>query len=167
MVEIGQRAPDFTLLDHRGREVSLSDFAGRWLVLYFYPRDNTPGCTKEALDFSQELPAFHALQAEVVGISPDSPQSHRRFRERHGIEVVLLSDPDLEAIKSYGAWGEKRSYGRVSHGVIRSTFIVSPQGEVAAAWRNVRVRRKVKGEEVRHAAVVREELRRLQEAREG
>ena len=165
MPEPGDRAPDFTLPDHSGESVSLSDFYGKWVVLYFYPRDNTPGCTKEARDFSDEINLFHELNAVIIGVSPDRPSSHSRFMEKYGLKVILLSDPDKEVLKKYGAWGEKKNYGKVYQGAIRSTYIINPEGEVAAKWSNVRVRSKRKGQEVKHASLVREELKRLKESR--
>lgn len=167
MLEKGDKAPEFTLKDQDEQDVSLSDFKGRWVVLYFYPKDNTSGCTKEACDFTERLPDFRGLDAVVLGVSPDSPASHRRFREKHGLKITLLSDPDKEVLKAYGAWGEKKNYGRVYEGVIRSTFIINPAGRIAARWRNVRVRTKRKGQEVRHADLVHEELKRLKEEYSG
>ncbi len=159
MVEVGEMAPDFVLPDQDGREVALRDLRGRWVVLYFYPRDNTSGCTKEALDFTALLPEFEALGAVVLGISPDSPASHRRFIEKHGLALRLLSDESKAVLRAYGAWGVKKRYGKESEGVIRSTFLIAPDGRIAHRWRNVRVRVKRKSGEVRHAEVVLEKLR--------
>ncbi len=145
------KAPDFRLKADDGREYSLGDFRGKWLVLYFYPRDNTPGCTAEAKEFSELLDEFHELGAEVVGVSPQTAESHAKFRQKHGLRVMLLADPDKEVIKAYGAWGVKKRYGKTSEGVIRSTFLISPEGELIKVWRNVRA----KG----HAAKVLEELK--------
>ncbi len=161
MVEIGNSAPNFTLEDQNGEAVSLSQFAGKWVVLYFYPKDNTSGCTKEACDFTEELPLFERLDAVVIGISPDSPESHRKFRERYNLKITLLSDPEKEVLRLYGAWGEKKNYGRVYEGVIRSTFIITPDQKIGAKWHNVRVRSKRKGQDIRHSTIVREELERL------
>ena len=124
------------------------------MVLYFYPRDNTAGCTKEAVDFSSLHDEFEALGAKVIGISPDSEKSHQRFVEKHHLRVLLLSDPSKEVLKAYGAWGKKKNYGREYEGVIRSTFLINPQGEITNLWRNVKVRQKRKGGETRHADVV-------------
>ncbi len=150
----GEKAPDFTLKDANGRDVSLSDFKGSWVVLYFYPKDNTSGCTKEAIDFSSLLPEFQKLGAKVIGISPDSEKSHEKFIEKHDLKVLLLSDPSKEVLKAYGAWGKKKNYGREYEGVIRSTFLINPQREIVKSWKNVRVRQKRKGKEIRHSDVV-------------
>ena len=167
MVELGSKAPDFSLEDQDGNLRSLEDFQGKWLVLYFYPKDNTPGCTKEACDFTGLMPSFKELDATVVGISPDRVASHKRFVERHGLDLILLSDPKKDTFKAYGAWGEKRGYGRVYEGVIRSTFIIGPDSTIQAAWRNVKVRQKRKGAEVRHADVVKERLQELRSRAEA
>lgn len=137
-LEIGDRAPDFALADENGNTVRLSDFAGRRLVVYFYPADDTPGCTKEACQFSERQELFSGASVDVVGISPDGPEKHRRFREKYGLTVRLLSDPSHEVMESYGAWGEKTLYGRKSIGVIRSTVLVGPDGRVEQAWYHVR-----------------------------
>ncbi|MDA8295740.1 MAG: thioredoxin-dependent thiol peroxidase [Actinomycetota bacterium] len=134
----GDRAPDFALADEDGSKVSLSDYAGRRVVVYFYPRDDTPGCTIEAQQFTALSDAFAAAKVDVLGISPDDASSHRRFRERHGLAVRLLSDPEHHVMEAYGAWGEKTRYGRTSLGVIRSTFLIGPGGEIERAWYNVR-----------------------------
>ena len=161
MVDVGSIAPGFQLEDQEGSLRSLSEFKGKWVVLYFYPRDNTPGCTKEACDFTAQKPEFTRLDAVVIGISPDSVESHKRFVEKHGLDLILLSDPEKDVLRAYGAWGEKKSYGKVSYGVIRSTFIIGPDQLVRAVWRNVRVRQKRRGEEVRHADVVKKRLEEL------
>lgn len=134
----GDAAPPFRLLDDAGGEVTLADFAGRRFVLYFYPRDDTPGCTIEATQFTGLAEAFAASKVEVVGVSPDDADSHRRFRERHQLNVRLLSDPSHATMEAYGAWGEKTRYGRTSLGVIRSTFIIDADGRIEKAWYNVR-----------------------------
>ena len=133
------------------KDACLEDFRGRWLVLYFYPRDNTPGCTIEGKEFSSLKEEFESLGAVVVGVSPDSPESHKRFAEKNGIRILLLSDPDKSLMKKFGAYGVKKMYGRISEGVIRSTFIISPEGKIVKEFRNV----KAKG----HAAKVLEELK--------
>ena len=145
MVEAGDVAPSFCLPDQDGREVCLEEFLGRWVVLYFYPRDNTTGCTKEALDFTQSLEGFRSLGAEVLGISPDSPKSHQKFREKHGLAVRLLSDPEHLVLEAYGAWGAKKMYGKEYQGVLRSTAIVDPEGKIARIWKKVRVKGHVEG----------------------
>lgn len=134
----GDKAPAFSLPDQDGAAVSLSDYAGRKVVVYFYPADDTPGCTKEACQFNDLLADFAALGVDVVGISPDGDESHRRFRTKYGLGVRLASDPEHLVMKRYGAWGEKTLYGRVSTGVIRSTFLVDAEGRVERIWRHVR-----------------------------
>jgi len=130
MLEIGQKAPDFTLRDKNGKDVSLSDFIGKKVVLYFYPKDNTPGCTRQACAFSGLYSEFQKRGIEVIGISKDSTTSHARFAEKHNLNFVLLSDPELEAIQAYGVWQEKKLYGKVSMGVVRTTFIIDEKGVI-------------------------------------
>lgn len=130
-LSVGSKAPDFRLPDQDGREVALSDFAGQWLVLYFYPRDDTPGCTVEACDFTAGLADFEKLDAVVLGCSPDSPESHRKFIAKYNLKLTLLSDPEHKLLQAYGAWGEKTLYGKTSVGVIRSTAIIDPAGCIA------------------------------------
>ena len=162
MAEVGEMAPEFTLPDQDERPVSLKAFRGRWVVLYFYPRDNTSGCTKEAEDFTALRPDFEAEGAVILGVSPDSPASHRRFIEKHALKLTLLSDAEKHVLRAYGAWGVKKRYGKESEGVIRSTFLIRPDGVIAYRWRNVRVRVKRKnGEVVRHAQRVLEKLREM------
>jgi peroxiredoxin Q/BCP len=163
MIEEGSRAPEFTLFDSREREVSLSDFRGTWLVLYFYPKDNTSGCTREALDFNDLREEFEKEGARVLGISPDSSASHGKFAAKHGLEFPLLSDPEKSVLQAYGAWGTKKNYGKEYQGVIRSTFLLSPEGVIEAVWRNVKVRTKRKTCEVLHAATVLEKLKTLRQ----
>jgi peroxiredoxin Q/BCP len=134
----GMPAPTFTLPDQDGRPVSLSDFAGQPVVVYFYPADDTPGCTKEACQFNDNLSAFDRAGVPVLGISPDDAASHRRFREKYGLGFALLSDADHQVMEAYGAWGEKTLYGRKMIGVVRSTFLVAGDGTVMRAWYNVR-----------------------------
>jgi peroxiredoxin Q/BCP len=153
-IEIGEPAPNFSLEDQDGATVSLADFQHRWVVLYFYPKDDTPGCTTEACEFTEGIEAFEGLNAVVLGCSPDSPEKHRRFIAKHGLGVRLLSDPDHAVMEAYGAWGEKKMYGKVTVGVIRSTVIIDPRGRVAHHWKKVNA----KG----HAAKVRERLEELQ-----
>ena len=162
MLEINDKAPDFKLLNQDDKEISLGDFAGKWLVLYFYPKDDTPGCTNEACDFTDGLADFAAIDAEVVGVSPDNTESHRKFIAKYDLSLTLLSDPEKESLKAYGAWGLKKLYGKEFEGVIRSTFIISPDSTVAARWKNVKVRGKRKGEVIKHADLVREKLVDLQ-----
>ena len=130
MLEVGMKAPDFTLSDKNGVSVSLSDFLGKKVVLYFYPKDNTPGCTRQACAFAGAYNDFQARGVEVIGISKDSVASHIKFAEKYGLPFVLLSDPELAAIKAYGVWQEKKLYGKVSMGVIRTTFIIDEEGKI-------------------------------------
>ena len=130
MLEVGMKAPDFTLFDKDGKAVSLSDFFGKKVVLYFYPKDNTPGCTRQACAFAGAYKQFEALGVEVVGISKDSVASHVRFAEKYNLPFVLLSDPELKAIQAYGVWQEKKLYGKVSMGVVRTTLIIDEQGMI-------------------------------------
>lgn len=134
----GDRAPAFTLPDQDGNSVSLEDFAGRRVLVYFYPKDDTPGCTKEACQFNDNLAAFERAGVPVLGISPDPAESHQAFRSKYGLGLRLLSDPDHAAMEAYGAWGEKVRYGRPTTGVIRSTFLVDEQGRIARAWYEVK-----------------------------
>jgi peroxiredoxin Q/BCP len=134
----GKKAPAFTLAKEDGTEVSLKDFAGTWVVLYFYPKDDTPGCTTEACEFTDSLAEFADLDAVVLGCSPDTPESHRRFIAKHRLNVTLLSDPEHNTMAAYGAWGEKSMYGREVTGVVRSTVIIGPDGAVAHHWPNVK-----------------------------
>ena len=130
MLEVGMKAPAFTLPDKDGNLVSLSDFAGKRVVLYFYPRDNTPGCTRQACAFAAAYEAFKALDAVVIGISKDSAASHQKFAQKHELPFILLSDPELAAIQAYGVWQEKKNYGKVSMGVVRSTFVIDGAGNI-------------------------------------
>jgi peroxiredoxin Q/BCP len=147
----GDLAPNFTIPDQDGNPVSLRDFAGSTVIVYFYPADDTPGCTKEACQFNENLSAFQRSGAKVVGISPDSAATHVRFREKYGLAFPLLSDPAHEVMEAYGAWGEKTMYGKKTVGTIRSTFVVDGDGKVVRAWYNVRADG--------HAAKVLESLR--------
>ena len=130
MLEIGSQAPDFALTDKDGNTVRLSDFLGRKVVLYFYPKDNTPGCTRQACAFAAAYEDFRSQDIAVIGISKDSAASHRKFAEKFNLPFLLLSDPDLQAIQSYGVWQEKKLYGKVSMGVVRTTFIIDAQGKL-------------------------------------
>jgi peroxiredoxin Q/BCP len=138
-VDVGALAPDFDLENDMGKPMSLDDFANRWLVLYFYPRDNTPGCTLEAQAFTQALDGLRKAGAEVVGVSRDSVLSHGSFRDKFDIRFPLLSDPELSAHAAYGAWGQKMMYGKQVEGTIRSTFLIAPDGHIARVWRGVKV----------------------------
>ena len=128
MLEVGTKAPDFTLQDQHGNPVSLSDFRGRKVVLYFYPKDNTPGCTRQACAFALHHNAFAEQNAVVIGVSKDSAASHLKFAQKYDLPFILLSDPELQAIQAYGVWQEKKLYGKVSMGVVRSTFIIDGEG---------------------------------------
>lgn len=130
MLEIGTMAPDFTLTDREGKNVSLSDFRGRRVVLYFYPRDNTPGCTRQACAFAGLYGAFREKGVEVIGVSKDSVASHVKFAEKYELPFVLLSDPELAAIRAYGVWQEKKQYGKVSMGVVRTTYVIDAEGRI-------------------------------------
>lgn len=156
-IEVGKKAPAFSLPDHAGNQVGLAGLKGKWAVLYFYPRDDTPGCTTEACEFTASHAAFQGLGAEVFGVSPDSPASHAKFREKHGLKVTLLADPGRTMLSDYDAWGVKKMYGREVTGVIRSTVILDPAGKVAHHWKSV----KAKG----HAEHVRAKLAELQAAK--
>ncbi len=136
----GDTAPEFCLPNHEGKPICLRDFRRRWVVLYFYPKDNTSGCTKEALEFSGLKSRFEGMEAVIIGISPDSVESHRKFRERHALTITLLSDSDHEALEAYGVWQLKRMYGREYHGVVRSTFLIDPEGKIAEVWAKVKVK---------------------------
>ena len=149
-LEPGDQAPAFTLPDQDSRPVSLEDFKGRKLLLYFYPADDTPGCTAEACQFNDNLHAFLTADVPVVGVSPDDAASHQRFRSKYGLRFTLLSDPDHAVAEQYGAWGERNRYGRTIVGILRSTFLIDEDGKIERAWYNV----KADG----HAAKVLEEL---------
>jgi peroxiredoxin Q/BCP len=137
-LEAGQAAPTFTLTDHDGTPVSLADFKGRKVIVYFYPKDDTPGCTKEACQFNENLGAFAAADVAVVGISPDGAEKHTRFREKYQLDLPLLSDPDKSVMEAYGAFGEKMMYGKKVMGVIRSTFLIDEEGVIERAWYSVK-----------------------------
>lgn len=138
MLQIGTKAPDFTLLDKDGKSVSLSDFLGKRVVLYFYPRDNTPGCTRQACAFAGAYKEFEERDIVVIGISRDSVASHQKFAEKYDLPFVLLSDPDRQAIESYGVWQEKKNYGKVSMGVVRATYLIDAEGNVEAVMPKVK-----------------------------
>jgi len=128
MLEVNTKAPDFTLQDQHGNTVRLSDFTGKKVILYFYPRDNTPGCTRQACAFAGAYAGFREMDAVVIGVSKDSVASHQKFAEKYDLPFILLSDPGLQAIQAYGVWQEKKNYGKVSMGVVRSTFIINEEG---------------------------------------
>lgn len=140
MLQIGDAAPLFEVRSDRGRKISNETLAGRPAALFFYPQDDTPSCTNEAISFSQLAGRFSRLDAGLVGISPDSARSHLRFREKHGLKVMLASDENLAAIKAFGLWGEKTTFGRTYVGVERATFLLDAKGIIRGMWRSVRVR---------------------------
>ena len=138
MLKIGDMAPDFALPDSEGREHKLSDYLGRKIVLYFYPKDNTPGCTRQACAFASAYDEFRRRDIVVIGISRDSVASHKKFAEKYNLPFILLSDPDLVAIQSYGVWQEKKLYGKTSFGVVRTTFIIDEEGKISAVMPKVK-----------------------------
>ena len=138
MLEIGMKAPDFSLPDKDGNTVRLSDFQGKKVVLYFYPKDNPPGCTRQACAFAASYEQFKAQDATVIGISKDSVASHLKFAQKYDLPFILLSDPELQAIQAYGVWQEKKLYGKVSMGVVRSAFVIDEQGRIEKALYKVK-----------------------------
>lgn len=138
MLKEGSKAPDFSLPDKDENTVSLGDFAGKKVVLYFYPKDNTPGCTRQACAFAQSYVAFKDAGIAVIGVSKDSAASHRKFAEKYDLPFTILSDPELKAIKAYDVWKEKKNYGKVSMGVVRTTYIIDENGVIEKAMPNVK-----------------------------
>ena len=138
MLEAGTKAPDFTLPDQNGEMHSLSDYAGKRVILYFYPKDNTPGCTRQACGFSELRPQFEEKGAVILGISRDSVASHKKFEEKQKLTFTLLSDPELQAIQAYDVWKEKKNYGRVSMGVVRTTYLIDENGMIVKACDKVK-----------------------------
>ena len=139
-IQIGSAAPDFSILNSADTNRNLGDYAGKWLVLYFYPKDNTPGCTLEAIEFSAASEKFEKLNAQVVGVSPDSCKSHQNFITKKELTVELLSDPEKSMLESYGVWQEKSMYGRTYMGVVRTTVLIDPKGTIASIWPKVKVK---------------------------
>ena len=166
MLEVGTKAPEFCLPNQDEVEICLRDLAGKWIVLYFYPKDNTPGCTTEACDFTEQMPEFEGLNAIILGVSADSAKKHQNFIAKHDLGLTLLSDEDTSMMQEYGVWQLKKNYGKEYMGIVRTTYIINPQGEIAAAWDKVRVRvkRKKDGEtyEVVHVEEVKKKLSELQ-----
>ena len=150
MLEIGKKAPRFCLPNQDETEICLRDLSGKWIVLYFYPKDNTPGCTTEACDFTATKDEFESMDAVILGVSPDSPKKHRNFIEKKDLGITLLADENKEMLESYGVWQLKKMCGKEYMGVVRTTYIINPDGEIAAGWEKV----KVKG----HVQAVKEKL---------
>ncbi len=150
------KAPAFSLLNQDDKKVALKDLAGHWVVLYFYPKDDTPGCTTQACEFTTNWKQFEKLSARVIGVSPDSPESHREFIAKFKLSIELLSDPEHEVLEKYGAWGEKNNYGKISQGVLRTTYLIDPQGKIAHSWPKVKA--------AGHAEAVAEKLAELHAA---
>jgi peroxiredoxin Q/BCP len=138
MIQAGEKAPDFALQNAKGEMVRLSDFAGKKLILYFYPKDNTPGCTRQACAFRDAFVDFESLNAVIAGVSKDSAASHQKFADKFDLPFVLLSDPELQAIQAYGVWQEKKLYGKVSMGVVRTTFVIDENGVVEKVFEKVK-----------------------------
>ena len=162
-LEPGQKAPEFCLPETNGKQVCLNDYKGKWVVVYFYPKDNTSGCTKEAIDFTELKPEFDKLGVEILGISKDTVESHGKFVQKHNLGIKLLSDVDKEVHKAYGAWGIKKQYGKETEGTIRSTFLIDPEGNIAYAWNNVKVHQKRKDGVVKHVEKVLEKVKEVKE----
>ncbi len=154
MVEVGEKAKEFCLPNQDNTEICLRDLKGKWIVLYFYPKDNTPGCTTQACDFTQALPEYEELDAVILGVSPDSVKKHQNFIAKKELAITLLSDEDKKTLQDYGVWQQKKMCGKEYMGVVRTTYIIDPDGNIAKRWDKV----KAKG----HVAVVKEELRALQ-----
>lgn len=154
MLEIGDKVPDFCLPNQDEVEICLRDLLGKWIVLYFYPKDSTPGCTTEAIDFTTHLKEFEELGSIVIGVSADSPKKHRNFIEKKNLGITLLSDEEHKVLEQFGVWQLKKNYGREYMGIVRSTFIIDPDGIIRAKWEKV----KVKG----HVEEVLEKLKELQ-----
>ncbi|MBE0515279.1 thioredoxin-dependent thiol peroxidase [Sulfurimonas sp.] len=154
MLEVGIVAPEFCLPNQDDVEICLRDLKGKWIVLYFYPKDNTPGCTTEACDFSEAAPDFSTLNAVILGVSADSTAKHRDFIEKKDLNITLLSDEEKGMLQAYGIWQMKKNYGKEYMGIVRSTLIIDPKGVVKALWKNVKVKD--------HARVVKEKLEELQ-----
>ena len=133
-------APGFCLPDQDGKQVCLEYFRGKYVILYFYPKDDTPGCTKEALDFTEKITEFKSLNAVVIGVSPDPIERHRKFIEKHNLKVILLSDVSREVLNMYGVIGLKKRFGKEYYSVIRSTYLIDPEGRIIEVWRNVKVK---------------------------
>lgn len=164
MLEVGVNAPEFCLPNQDEVEICLRDLKGKWIVLYFYPKDNTPGCTTEACDFTENLPVFEGLKAMIIGVSADTPKVHRGFIEKQDLGITLLSDADHAMMEAYGVWRLKKNYGKEYMGIVRSTYIIDPDGKIAAAWDNVKVRQKRSKQGVKYEIVHVEEVKNALEA---
>ena len=139
-LEVGNKAPNFTLPDQNGNSVRLDDFAGRWLVVYFYPRDDTPGCTVEANDFTRLKKDFEKKETVILGVSPDNEAKHCKFIDKHGLKIDLLADCEKSMLSDYGVWQEKSMYGKTYMGVVRTTYLIDPDGNIAGAWTKVKAK---------------------------
>ncbi len=155
MLEIDQMAPEFCLPNQDDIEICSRDLKGKWIILYFYPKDNTPGCTTEACEFTEAAPDFSELDAIILGVSADSAKKHRNFMEKQNLGITLLSDESTDMMQEYGVWKMKKNYGKEYMGIVRTTLIINPEGEIKALWENVRVKD--------HVAKVQAELISLQE----
>ncbi len=153
-VNIGDSAPTFCLPDKDNNEICLENFKGKWVILYFYPKDLTSGCTIQAIDFTASLSEFDKMNTAVLGVSPDSPKSHQKFVDKHELKVLLLSDEEKTSLEAYGAWGEKSMYGKTHFGVTRSTVVINPEGKIAEIWNKVKA--------AGHVDSVKEKLKELQ-----
>ncbi|RAP38902.1 peroxiredoxin [Candidatus Marinamargulisbacteria bacterium SCGC AAA071-K20] len=140
MLTIGEQSPSFMLKNEFGEEISILSLKGKKIVLFFYPKDDTPGCTKESIEFSEKLKQFHNKNTKVIGVSKDSVESHQKFCTKYDLKVTLLSDPSLKLIKAFGVWQEKKNYGVTYMGVIRSTFLLDEEGVIVSTWKNVKVK---------------------------
>ena len=156
MLEVGTQVEDFCLPNQDEEEICFRDIKGKWIVLYFYPKDNTPGCTTEACDFTAAVPDFTDLDAIILGVSPDSPEKHRKFIEKKELGITLLADEEKELCNQFGIWQLKKFMGKEYMGVVRSTFIIDPDGKIAANWTKVRVKE--------HVDAVKAKLQELQNA---
>jgi len=138
MPKEGNKAPAFSLPDQKGKTHKLSDYLGTWVLLYFYPKDDTPGCTKEAEGIRDNFPAFKKMKAVVLGVSPDSPEKHQKFIDKYTLPFTLLADEDKKVLKKYGVWGKKKFMGREYEGVLRTSFLIDPKGKIAKVYKNVK-----------------------------
>ncbi len=153
MLEVGTAAPDFCLSNQDDVEICSRDLRGKWIILYFYPKDSTPGCTTEACEFSEAMDAYDDMGAIILGVSADSTKSHRNFIEKKSLDITLLSDSTTQMMQDYGVWAMKKNYGKEYMGIVRSTYIIDPKGVIRAGWTNVKVKD--------HVSKVKEELAKL------